>query len=113
MNMMNFADYQVQARRTQNPNLTPRERLEHALWGLTAEVGEVCSLHQKTHQGHAMDGSALRKEIGDCLWFIGELCDVYGYEMGAIAEQNIDKLRKRFPTGFDAAHSLHRSEGDV
>ena len=110
---MTFKDYQEQARRTQNPSLTPREQLEHALWGLSAEVGEVCSLHQKTHQGHAMDGTVLRKEIGDCLWFIGELCDVYGFDMGFIAEQNIDKLRKRYPDGFDREHSLHRAKGDV
>lgn len=110
---MNYREYQEAARRTQNPALTPRERLEHALWGLSAEVGEVCGLHQKTHQGHGMDGTKLRKEIGDCLWMIAELCDVYGYDMGAIAEENIAKLRKRYPEGFDADHSLHREKGDV
>lgn len=37
---LTFREYQEQARRTQNPNLSPREQLEHALWGLAAEVGE-------------------------------------------------------------------------
>lgn len=110
---MTFREYQEQARRTQNPELTPREQLEHALWGLAAEVGEVLGLHQKTHQGHAMDAVALRKEIGDCLWMLGELCDVYGFDMGMIAEQNIAKLRKRYPAGFSVENSLHRSEGDT
>lgn len=105
---MTLKEYQALARRTQNPNLSPRETLEHALWGLSAEVGEVCSLHQKTHQGHAMDGAALRKEIGDVLWMIAELCDVYGYSMEGIAEENIAKLRKRYPTGFSAERSVHR-----
>ncbi len=73
---MKIRDYQDQARRTQNPKLTPRERLEHALWGLSAEVGEVCGLYQKTHQGHPLNAVALRKEIGDILWFVAELCDV-------------------------------------
>ena len=110
---MNFRDYQNQARRTQNTALSPRDQLEHALWGLSAEVGEVLGLHQKTHQGHAMDAVKLRKEIGDVLWFVGELCDVYGFDMGAIAEENIAKLRKRYPEGFSAEHSLYRAKGDV
>ena len=98
---MNFRDYQNQARRTQNPALSPRDQLEHALWGLSAEVGEVLGLHQKTHQGHAMDAVKLRKEIGDVLWFVGELCDVYGFDMGAIAEENMQSCanatQKDFP----------------
>lgn len=103
-----FDEYQRDARRTQNPDLTPREQLEHALWGLSSEVGEVCGLHQKLHQGHDMDYSALRKEIGDVLWMVAELCDVYHFQMGAIAAQNIDKLRKRYPEGFSAEQSIHR-----
>ena len=105
-----FAEYQRDARRTQNPNLTPREQLEHALWGLSSEAGEVCSLHQKTHQGHALDAAALRKEIGDVLWMLSELCDVYGFELGAIAQENIAKLRKRYPHGFATERSINRVE---
>lgn len=105
---MQMNEYQSLARRTQNPDLTPREQLEHALWGLSSEVGEVCSLHQKTHQGHPMDANALRKEIGDVLWMLAELCDVYGFTMEGVAEENIAKLRKRYPDGFDAEHSVHR-----
>lgn len=110
---MRFKEYQQAARRTQNPELTPRERLEHALWGLSSEVGEICGLHQKTHQGHTLDAVALRKEIGDVNWFLNELCDVYGFDMGAIAEENIAKLRKRYPEGFAAEKSVHRAEGDI
>lgn len=107
---MTLNEYQTLARRTQNPDLTPRDQLEHALWGLASEAGEVCSLHQKMHQGHPLDAVALRKEIGDVLWMIAELCDVYGFSMEAIAEENIAKLRKRYPNGFDADHSVHRAE---
>lgn len=110
---MQFKEYQQAARRTQNPELTPRERLEHALWGLSSEVGEICGIHQKTHQGHPLDAAGLRKECGDAMWFIAELCDVYGWDMGMVAEQNIAKLRKRYPEGYSAEKSLHRAEGDV
>ena len=107
---MTFREYQIGARRTQNPDLTPRERVEHALWGLSAEVGEVCGLWQKTHQGHSMDFAALRKEIGDCLWMLGELCDACDFDMGAVAEENIAKLKRRYPDGFAAERSVDRRE---
>ena len=107
---MNFAEYQKEARRTQNSELTPRERLEHALWGLSSEVGEVCGIHQKTHQGHTLNAVALRKELGDCMWFLAEVCDVYGFSMEAIAEENIAKLRKRYKDGFTVEESIHREE---
>lgn len=107
---MTFREYQEQARRTQNPELTPRERLEHALWGLSAEVGEVCGIHQKRHQGHVVNIPALRKEIGDIMWFAAELCDVYKFDLGMIAEENIAKLRRRYPEGFSAEKSVHREE---
>lgn len=110
---MTFRDYQNSARRTQNPYLSPRDKLEHALWLLSAEIGEVCGLHQKTHQGHLLNHAELRKEIGDVMWGIAELCDVYNFDMGAIAEENIAKLRKRYPEGFSAENSLHREKGDV
>lgn len=110
MNEYSFKQYQREARRTQNPDLTPRDMQEHALWGLASEVGEVCSLHQKVHQGHPLDPVALRKEIGDICWMISELCDVYGFELGAIAQENIAKLRKRYPHGFSTEKSINRVE---
>ena len=107
---MTFREYQDLARRTQNPKLTPRERLEHASWGLASEVGEICGILQKQHQGHEINLTALRAECGDAAWFLAELCDVYGWSLGAIAEENIAKLRKRYPAGFSAERSIHREE---
>lgn len=111
--MLSFNEYQKLAARTQNPNLTPREQREHALCGLCAEVGEIHSIHQKAYQGHPISIPNLRKEIGDVLWFVCELCDVYNFDMGMIAEENIIKLQRRYPMGFEADKSLHRAEGDV
>lgn len=106
---MTFREYQTQARRTQNPDLTPREQLEHALWGLSAEVGEVCGIHQKTHQGHTLNKSAVLDELSDVLWFVAEVCDVYGFDMGAVAAHNIEKLQRRYKNGFSVGESVNRN----
>ena len=96
MDRLDFTEYQAQARRTQNKDLPLWAMREHALFGLASEVGEVTGLHQKVHQGHPLDENALRLEVGDCLWFIAELCDVYGWSMEEIAETTTGNARKLF-----------------
>ena len=107
---MNFGEYQQLARRTQRTDLPLWALREHALYGLGSEVGEVLGLHQKVHQGHPMDDTALRLEIGDVLWFLAELCDAYGFEMDEIAQANIEKLRNRYKDRFTVDESVNRKE---
>lgn len=110
---MNLNEYQDLASRTMNLELTMYETELHALHGLSAEVGEIHGLYQKVFQGHKMDKDHLLSEIGDSLWFLAELCTANGFEFEAVAQHNIDKLKKRFPEGFEAEKSLHRKEGDI
>ena len=105
---MTFNEYQTLARRTQNKDLTYDQRRYHALHGLVSEVGEIHGLFQKIYQGHPLSLDDLEKEVGDLLWFVAELCDVYHWSMGDVAAENIEKLRKRYPEGFDAERSVHR-----
>lgn len=111
---MDFRTYQMLARRTQNPVLTPDEKRAHALCGLASEIGEIMSLHQHQIQdGRRLDRKELAKEIGDVEWFIAELCDCYNMQMDAIAFENIEKLKKRYPDGFDEERSIHRHDYDT
>lgn len=107
---MTLNEYQKLAERTINKDLLPRETEMHALHGLASEVGEIHGIFQKFYQGHEIDAGALRKEVGDLLWFIAELCTVEGWELEVVGEENIDKLRRRYPEGFDAERSLYREE---
>lgn len=110
---MNMNKYQELAGRTINPKLSANEMTMHALHGLAGEVGEVHSLFQKVYQGHELDTEHLKKEIGDVLWFVAELCTACGFKLDDIAQMNIDKLKARFPKGFDAEKSVNRAEGDI
>ena len=110
---MNFKEYQELAIRTMNKNLKRSESEKHALHGLVGEVGELHSLYQKVYQGHDFDGLHAMKELGDLLWFIAEYCTANGWSMNDVAQMNIDKLKARYPDGFEAEKSLHRKEGDV
>ena len=47
------------------------------------------------------------------MWFIAEYCTGWGWNLDNICQMNIDKLRARFPDGFEVDKSIHRAEGDI
>lgn len=108
---MDFAEYQQLAARTLGGNRTHEQQLSNAALGLTGEAGEVAELIKK-HLYHAtpLDTDALAKELGDCLWYIAAFATVQGLSLADIAQRNIDKLRRRYPEGFDPERSRNRTE---
>lgn len=111
---MTGGEYQKLAMRTCNiPYDDTKGKLHHAVFGLTSEAGEVSGILQKLYQGHLFDKEHMKKELGDCLWMIAEACDALGCSMDDVMQMNIDKLKARYPDGFDANRSIHRKEGDV
>ena len=107
---MTINTYQQLAARTINHALDRDEMINHAVFGLSGEVGEISSLFQKVYQGHELNESDLRKEIGDTAWMLAELCTAYGWDMEQVFIENIEKLRARYPKGFSAERSLHREQ---
>lgn len=106
---MTMNEYQELAQRTSNPALTQEEHLLNAMLGLAGETGECCDLVKK---GLYQDGREIRDklfdELSDVMWYIAEAAAAMGFEMDAIAEHNIEKLKRRYPEGFAAERSLHR-----
>ena len=110
---MTLNEYQELAARTINKALTDTEKEAHALLGLASETGELLGLYQKSMQGHGFVDEHMLKECGDILWMLAELLTAKGYTLDDVAQMNIDKLKARYPDGFDAEHSLHRKVNDV
>lgn len=106
-------EYQKLAARTINRNLAKEGCEMHALHGMASEVGELHALYQKVFQGHAFATEHAKKEVGDLLWFIAEYCTAMGWNLDDVMQLNIEKLRARFPDGFDPERSLHRKAGDI
>lgn len=110
---MNMNEYQKLAARTIDQELLNWELESHALHGMVGEIGELHGIYQKVYQGHEADEEHLKKELGDLLWFIAEYCTANGWNLNDIARMNIDKLKARYPEGFDPEKSLHRKAGDI
>lgn len=111
---MEINEYQKLARRTANPNLDPNQQLINAALGLTGEAGEFADLVKKIEfQGHEPDFEHLAKELGDICWYLALAASSLCIPLEEIFELNIDKLKKRYPDGFEASKSEHRKVGDV
>lgn len=110
---MEVNTYQRLAARTINPDLRMMDQEHHALHGMAGEIGEIHSLYQKIFQGHMFDDEHMKKELGDLMWFIAEYATSKGWELDDICQLNIDKLKARFPDGFEVEKSLNRAEGDI
>ena len=80
---------------------------------MSSEIGEINAIYQKVFQGHEFDEEHIKKELGDLLWFIAEYCTAMGFDLDDILEMNINKLKSRYPDGFEIQKSLHRKDGDI
>ncbi len=110
---MDFAEYQQLASRTSRHDRSLHLRLSNAALGLAGEAGEAVELMKKhLHHDHPLDSARLKKELGDVLWYLSELCTLAGIELDDVASTNIAKLRARYPEGFEVARSVDRAPGD-
>lgn len=98
-----FSSYQKRSRRTWN-----RVVVDHAIiyptLGLTNEAGEVAGKIKKIFRDNAgtfseKDRHAVKKELGDVLWYLTQICTELDLSLEEVAEENLSKLKKRQESG--------------
>ena len=100
---MDFNTYQKNARLTaQYPNLGAN--YIYPTLGLVGEAGEVAEKVKKVirdKKGIFDDESklGLKKELGDVLWYVSNLCTEFNFSLDDIALQNLEKLKLRVAKG--------------
>lgn len=108
---MTVNEYQKLAMTTLNPELDSKDVLINGVMGLCGESGEAIDIVKKwLAQGHALDREKLAKELGDIAWYLAETATALDLDLEDIFAANIEKLRKRYPEGFDSNRSIHRAE---
>jgi NTP pyrophosphatase (non-canonical NTP hydrolase) len=76
-------------------------RLNHGVLGLTGEVGELAAAVERwLYYGHELDVVNVAEEVGDCLWYLAELCNAVGISLSSVMEANIQKLKTRYPDHY-------------
>lgn len=93
---MEFNQYQYDANKTRLPSANEN----YSLLGFVGEVGELYSLLAKTIRDRKeLDVEMVKKELGDCLWFIAAIATDFGFTLDDVAETNLAKLQKRQKKG--------------
>ena len=111
---MNANEYQKLAMRTLNPELSRKDILINSVMGLCGESGEAIDIVKKwLAQGHELDKEKLAKELGDIAWYLAEAATALDMPLGDILQGNIDKLKARYPEGFEADRSRIRLQEDL
>lgn len=111
---MTVNEYQREAMATLNPELSRKDVLINSVMGLCGESGEAIDIVKKwLAQGHELDKERLAGELGDIAWYLAEAATALDMTLEEIFARNIEKLRKRYPEGFDAKRSLRRPNGDL
>lgn len=101
-------EYQTEALRTAG-DVNSQGWLFEKLLGLPEEVGEMLGKVKKAEfHGRTADVEALKKELGDVLWYIACISHWYGFQLSEVATTNVEKLRTRYPDGFSVERSLNR-----
>ena len=106
---MDINEYQKLAMKTLNPGLNKKDVLINSVMGLCGESGEAIDIVKKwLAQGHELDKEHLAKELGDIAWYLAEAATALDMDLEDILKANIEKLKLRYPDGFDYKKSIDR-----
>ena len=100
---MDFKTYQKLARLTaQYPNLGSNNI--YPTLGLVGEAGEVAEKVKKVirDKNEIFDNESklgIKKELGDVLWYVANLCTEFNFNLDDVAFQNLEKLKLRTTKG--------------
>ena len=111
---MEVNEYQRLAMTTLNPALDKKDVLINSVMGLCGESGEAIDIVKKwLAQGHELNKAHLAKELGDIAWYLAEAATALDLPLEQIFQDNLDKLKRRYPDGFETARSLDRCRDDL
>lgn len=81
---------------------TSRDHLTNVLLGIGGEAGEILDNHKKqwfhSHKDERL--AELELEVGDLLYYLIKLMDIYHFSLDEVLEKNYRKLRARYPEQF-------------
>jgi len=109
---MTFNEYQALAAVT---DTRENDDLVYPTLGLVGEAGEVAEKIKKLWRNNdittgnrvsVFDALAIKKELGDCLWYISTIARKLNINLDDVAEGNITKTHDRLKRG------VIKSEGD-
>ena len=88
--------------------ISEMEKYEAETGKVLVRISGVCG---DTEQ--ACSEAKLAKELGDIAWYLAEAAPALDMPLGDILQGNIDKLKARYPDGFETDRSRIRLQDDL
>ncbi len=103
MDVKAFETYQTESRKTWGV-IPMNHPIVYPTMGLVNEAGEVAGkikkiFRDKEGQISEEDRQALKKELGDVLWYLTQICTELDLTLEEVAEANLIKLFSRLERG--------------
>lgn len=96
--------------RTKELDSTTQNMLHMAV-GISGEAGELLDAIKKIWvYNKEPDWQNIAEELGDLLFYIQGMANILGYDFATLMEQNMEKLKKRYPTGYSDAAAQARAD---
>ena len=77
--------------------------------GLAGESGEVCdAIKKREYHGRQVTDEHLIEELGDVMWYVANLCTVLNVSLDVVLEQNVDKLKHRYPEMYGGTKDVEK-----
>lgn len=109
---MNLKEYKKLSAISESPSFsddTLKISTLHGIIGISTEAGELLDVVKKAmFYDRSPDLENVREEIGDLMWYIMCILRSENWDLEDIMEENITKLKKRYPNQFTTEHSKLR-----
>lgn len=102
-------EFQNEVMRTASNGLSEKDAMVNASMGLSGEVGEYVDMLKKhLFHGHDLDALKCKKELGDIMFYAAWAAKIHGFDLEDVMQTVINKLRVRYPNGFNHQDSINR-----
>lgn len=92
-----------------NKNVSVGLEVVNYSMGLVGEAAEVSELVKKWYfHKHTVNVDELAEELGDVLFYFMALSKMFDIDLEEIIKNNMNKLSKRYPKGFNSEDSIKR-----
>ena len=106
---MNLGEYRKQAARTLTQLGSEEKDVQHMLFGMMTELGELVDTYKKHYAyGKNLDMINIMEEMGDIMWYWAGLCTITGINPEYALHVNIKKLEARYPEKFTEDLAVNR-----
>lgn len=97
---MEIEDYQNEASKTAIfPDELPDFVNTGQVYTVLGQAGESGEISEKMKKAIREDDEQyiqeMRDEVGDVLWYLSQVCEEFDWDMGDVAQENIEKLQDR------------------